>query len=99
MDVGASAKLELVDGFCCLGGVLSVDGDAGAAVEARVGVGWNGFRQLVPLLTGKNVSLVVRGRLCGGRHVAWKWGLACGEGKCGGTSASRDGGGQVDVWR
>ena len=36
VDVGASAGLELVDGFCCLGGMLSVDGDADAAVEARV---------------------------------------------------------------
>jgi len=25
VDVGASVGLELVDGFCCLGGVLSVD--------------------------------------------------------------------------
>jgi len=32
VDVGASADLEVVDGFCCLGGVLGVDGGAGAAV-------------------------------------------------------------------
>ena len=44
---------------------MSVDGDADAAVEARIGVGWNGFRQLVPLLTNGDVSLIVRGRLCG----------------------------------
>jgi len=75
VDVGASAKLELVDGFCCVGGVLSVDGDADAAVEARIRIGWNGFGQLVPLLTGKNVSLVVRGRLCGGGmlHGSGAW--------------------------
>ena len=29
----------------------------------------------------------------------WKWDLACKERKCGGTSASRDENGQVDVWR
>ena len=34
MDIGASAKLELVDKFCYLGDMLSVDGDADAAVEA-----------------------------------------------------------------
>ena len=28
MDIGASAKLELVDKFCYLGDMLSVDGDA-----------------------------------------------------------------------
>ena len=41
--------------------MLSVDGDADAAVEARIG--WNKFRQLVPLLTNKDVSLIMRGRL------------------------------------
>ena len=63
MDIGASAKLELVDKFCYLGDVLSVDGDAYAAVEARIPTGWNKFRQLVPLLSNKDVSLIIRGRL------------------------------------
>ena len=43
--------------FCYLGDMLSVDGDADAAVEARIRIGWNKFRQLVPLLTNKDVSL------------------------------------------
>ena len=43
--------------------MLSVDGDADAAVEARIWIGWNKFRQLVPLLTNKDVSLIMRGRL------------------------------------
>ena len=43
-----SAKLELVDKFCYLGDILSVDGDADAAVEATIRIGWNKFRQLVP---------------------------------------------------
>ena len=43
MDIGASAKLELVD---VLGDMLSVDGDADATVEARIRIGWNKFRQL-----------------------------------------------------
>ena len=55
VDIGASAKLELVDKFCYLGDMLSVDGDADAAVEARIRIGWNKFRQLVPLLTNKDV--------------------------------------------
>jgi len=61
--IGASAKLELVDKFCYLGDMLSVDGDADAAVEARIKIGWNKCRQLVPLLTNKDVSLITRGRL------------------------------------
>ena len=48
VDIGASAKLELVDKFCYLGDILSVHGDADAAVEARIRIGWNKFRQLVP---------------------------------------------------
>ena len=56
VDIGASAKLELVDKFCYLGDMLSVDRDADAAVEARIRIGWNKFRQLVPLITNKDVS-------------------------------------------
>ena len=44
VDIGASENLELVDKFCYLGDMLSVDGDADAAVEARIRVGWNKFR-------------------------------------------------------
>jgi len=36
MDTGDGASLELVDVFCYLGDILSVDGDADAAVEARI---------------------------------------------------------------
>jgi len=43
--------------------MLSVDGDADAAVAVRIRIGWNKFRQLVPLLTNKGVSLIMRGRL------------------------------------
>jgi len=63
VDIGASAKLELVDKFCYLCDMLSVDGDADAAMEARIRIGWNKFRHLVPLFTNKDVSLIMRGRL------------------------------------
>jgi len=43
--------------------MLSVDRYADAAVETRIRIGWNKFRQLVPLLTNKDISLIVRGRL------------------------------------
>jgi len=63
VDIGAIANLELVDQCCYLGDVLSVDGDADAAVEARIRNGWSKFRQLVPLLTNRDISLIRRGRL------------------------------------
>jgi len=63
VDIGVNANLELVDKFCYLGDMLSVDGDADAAVENRIRIGWNKFRQLVPLLTNKDMSLIVRERL------------------------------------
>jgi len=64
VDIGVNADLELVDKFCYLGDMLSVDGDADAAVENRIRIGWNKFRQLVP--TNKDISLIVRGRLYSG---------------------------------
>jgi len=63
VDIGVNENLELVDKFCYLGDMLSVDADADAAVENRIRSGWNKFRQLVPLLTNKDISLKVRGRL------------------------------------
>jgi len=63
VDIGVNASLELVDKFCYFGDMLSVDGDADAAMETRIRIGWNNFRQLVLLLTNKDVSLIVRGRL------------------------------------
>ena len=43
--------------------MLNVEGDAGAAVATRVQIGWNKFRQLIPLLTNKDMLLIMRGRL------------------------------------
>jgi len=39
VDIAASANLEVVDKFCCPGDMLSVDGDADAAVEVRIQTG------------------------------------------------------------
>jgi len=44
MDIDDGASLQLVDMFYYLGDTLSVDGDADAAVEARVCHGWNKLR-------------------------------------------------------
>ena len=44
VDIGGDANLELVDKFCYLGDTLSVEGEADAAVETRIRIGWNKFR-------------------------------------------------------
>ena len=63
VGIGVNANLELVDKFCYLGDMLSVYGDADAAVETRIQIGWNKFRQLAQLLTNKDISLIVTGKL------------------------------------
>jgi len=63
VDIGASANLEVVDKFCYLGDMLSVDGDVDASVDTRIQIGWNKFRQLVLLLTNRDISLIRRGTL------------------------------------
>ena len=40
-----------------------MDGDADAAVEGRIQIRWTKFRQLVPSLTNKDISLIVKGKL------------------------------------
>ena len=88
--------------FCYLGDMLSVDGDADAAVEARIRIGWNKFRQLVPLLINKDVSLIMRGRLYSScmrssmLHGSDTWPVTK-ENVV--APASRDENSQVDVWR
>ena len=52
-----------MDKFCYLGDMLSVEELAGAPVETRIRIGWNKFRQMVTLLTNKDISLIVTGRL------------------------------------
>jgi len=81
VDIGASAKLELVDKFCYLGDMLSVDGDADAAVQAGIQIARNKLRHLVPLLTNKDISLIIRVRFfCLQRFdaVGWAAGRASG---------------------
>ena len=46
-----------------LGDMLRADGDADAAVETRIRIVWNKFRQSVPLLTNMDISLIRRNRL------------------------------------
>ena len=52
----AGSNLEVVDKFCYLGDMLD-DG------VTRVRIGWEKFRELLPLLTTKAISLKVKGEL------------------------------------
>jgi len=45
MILNNDSSVEMVDSFCCLGDVLSVDGSANAAVTVRILSGENKLRQ------------------------------------------------------
>jgi len=44
VDIGVNANTVLVDKFCYLGDMYSVDIDADTAVETRIQIGWNKYR-------------------------------------------------------
>ena len=57
-DLIADVQTVLVDKFCYLADMLSVKGDADAAVKVTIQVGLNKFKHMVPLLTTKDISLI-----------------------------------------
>lgn len=59
----AGCNLEIVDRFCYLGDMLDAGGGAESSTITRVRSGWKKFRELLPLLTTRAVSLKVRGEL------------------------------------
>jgi len=50
-----------------LGVMLSVDGNADAAVTARIHSCWFKFRSVASFLTAKDVSLLLRGKMYAAR--------------------------------
>ena len=56
-------KLEAVPEFCYLGDMLSAGGGCEQATVTSCKCAWGKFRQLLPLLTNRNVPLVTRGRV------------------------------------
>ena len=84
-------KLEAVPEFCYLGDMLSAGGGCELAAGTRCKCAWGKFRQLLPLLTERNVPLVTRGRVYSTcvrsvmLHAAETWAMtvatltACGE--------------------
>jgi len=61
LDIGNGVSLEKVDKFCYLGDMLDADGGCDSAVTARVKFAWNKFCKYLPILTGKEFSLKLKG--------------------------------------
>ena len=59
----AGCNLEVVEKFCYLGDMLEAGGGAEASSVTRVQCGWKKFRDLLPLLGSKAVSLETKGDL------------------------------------
>ena len=56
-------KVEAVPEFCYLGDMLSAGGGCELAAVTRCKSAWGKFRQLLPLLTNRNLPLLTRGRV------------------------------------
>ena len=53
----------MVDKFCYLGAMLDAGGGAESSTVTRVRSVWKKFRELLPLLTTKAITLKVKGEL------------------------------------
>ena len=62
VEIG-DVSLECVDEFCYLGDKLCAVGGAEESLVVRVRSGWKKFRELLPLLTLKGLSLHIRDKL------------------------------------
>ena len=56
-------KLEVVSEFCYIGDMLSAGGGCELAAITRCKCAWGKFRQLLPLLTNRQVPLLTRGKV------------------------------------
>ena len=56
-------KLEVFSEFCYLGNMLSAGGECELASRTRYKCAWAKFRQLLPLLANRHLSLLTRGRV------------------------------------
>ena len=56
-------KLEVVASFCYLGDMLSAGGGCEIVVTTRVKTAWKKFRELLPVLTSRQISYKTRGHV------------------------------------
>ena len=59
----AGDTFDVVESFCYLGDVTDRTGGCFAATTARVRGAWKSFRELLPVLTNKGISLCRRGKI------------------------------------
>ena len=64
LDLGNGVHLENVGKFCYLGDMLNGGGGANSASVARVHCVWRKFKELSVILTRKEVSFKLNGKLC-----------------------------------
>ena len=63
LDIGNGVSLEKVVKFCYLGGMLPADGECDSAVTVRIKSAWKKFHEYIPILTGKRLSLQLKGKV------------------------------------
>ena len=63
LDISNGISLENVDKFCYLGDMLDADGGRDSVVTARVRSAWKKFHEYLPILTGKEFSLKLKGKV------------------------------------
>jgi len=63
VNTGSGSGVETVDELCYFGDMLSGDGDADAAENARIHSGCFMYRSLASFLTVKDVSLLLKGKV------------------------------------
>jgi hypothetical protein len=62
-EIELDGNVECVEKFCYLGDMMGSGGGAEEASRARVRCAWAKFRELSPLLTARDASLKVKGKL------------------------------------
>jgi hypothetical protein len=63
LGLGRDGKLEIVDSFCYLGDVIGYGGGCEEASRARVKCAWAKFRALMPILTLRGASMIMKGKI------------------------------------
>ena len=58
-----SDKLEVVASFCYLGDMLSAAGGCELSTATRVKTAWKKFKELIPVISSRHLSLKTRGRV------------------------------------
>ena len=72
-DHRVKSRLEMVASFCYLGDMLSAGGGCEITVTTRMKTAWKKFRELLPVLTSRNLSYKTPGHVM--LHASETWPL------------------------